>query len=311
MNGNNAFRARRRTVSLAVSAALALAVFGSAAGEAHAQGFGGGGPGFGRGFGGPGGGRNASPLQSNPMGLLQRPEVQTHLRLTVQQKNQIAELQGQSRDMMRQRMGQVFQQGQQGGGGQDLRNMSREERQQRFEQIRPQMEAAITAYQGELSEKMKAILTPEQAARLRQLDLQRRGILSLADPKVADEVKLTPEHRTQVAQIVTAWQQETGETMRAAFEQARQNNQVPDLDSRLSPTRQKLDRSKKAAEAQVEAVLSPEERAAWDAAIGAKFTFRADPPVQRQQRPGFGGNNRNRGGARQGGFGANGGAFPG
>jgi hypothetical protein len=105
--------------------------------------------------------------------------------------------------------------------------------------------------------------------------------LSLADPKVADEIKLSPDHRAQITKIFADWQQTTQPTMRDAFEQARQNNQFPNFESRLSPARQKLDREKKAAEARVEAVLSTEEKAAWQAAIGEPFTFRPDPPRQR------------------------------
>jgi len=143
------------------------------------------------------------------------------------------------------------------------------------------MEAARTTFEGEMNEKIKAILTPEQAVRLRQLDLQRRGVMSLADPKVAEQVKLSPQRRAEIAKIVADWQQ----TMRAAFDATRESGQFPDMERRLSPTRQKLDKDKKAAETKVEAVLSDQERAAWQAALGEPFTFRADPP---RPRPNFG-----------------------
>ena len=275
-------RARRLAVPFALTATLAAGALLGGATTASAQGFGGPGRGGMMFGGGPGG--MASPLQSNPMGLLQRTEVQTHLRLTVQQKQQIADLQGQTRTMMGERMRSLFQGQQQPGGG----NPSREERRQQFEQMRPQMEAAMNAFQGELNDKMKAILTPEQAARLRQLDLQRRGILSLADPKVAEEVKLSPANRAEVGKIVADWQQQTGEVTRTAFENARQSGQFPDFQSKLSPTKQKLDKIKKAAEAQVQALLSDEEKAAWASAQGEPFTFRADPVQQRPNFPGGG-----------------------
>lgn len=314
MKHNNAAATTR--TRLAVSAVLVLALAGSATQQqALAQGPGGGpggpggfgGPGFGR---GPGGGpMGQSPLQSNPLGLLQRAEVQTELGLSVRQKQELTDLQTSSRDLIRERMGQVFQsQNQQGRGGQDFRSLSPEERRQRMDALRPQMDAARTAVEGEIGDKIKAVLTPEQQTRLHQLDLQRRGILSLADPKVADEIKLSAAHRTEVGQIVADYQQQTGEVMRAAMDSARQSGQFPDLDSKLSPTRQKLTKTKKAAEDKVTALLSDQEKAAWAAAIGEPFTFRADPPRQRPfGGPGGPGGPGGRGPGGPGGFGGPGG----
>jgi DNA-binding TFAR19-related protein (PDSD5 family) len=75
--------------------------------------------------------------------------------------------------MMRQRMGQVF--GNQ--NPEEFRNLTPEQRRERMEALRPQMEAARTAFEGEMNEKVRAILTPEQAARLRQLGLAAPGHL--------------------------------------------------------------------------------------------------------------------------------------
>jgi hypothetical protein len=286
-------------VLLALTFTAAATTLGTAT-PAGAQGPGGGfGRGGGMGFGGgPMGGNN--PLQSNPMGLLQRVEVQKELGLSVRQKEQITELQTGSRDLARQRMGQVFQ-------GQDFRNMrnlSPEERRAKMQELQPQIQSAMAAFQGELNDKMKEILKPEQMTRLHQLDLRRRGPLSLADAKVADEIKLTPANRTEVAKIVADYQQQSGEVMRAAFEAARASGQFPDFQSRLSPVKQKMDKTRKAAEEKVVALLSDEEKAAWDAAQGEPFTFRTDPIVPRPNFPGGGrqGGRGQRGGAADGGF---------
>lgn len=280
-------------------AASAFAVFALAAGAAgfatatpvQAQGPGGGGGRMMFGRGGPGG--MESPLQSNPLGLLQRAEVQSELRLSLRQKQEMTDLQNSSRQQMGDRMRQLFQ-GQENQNGAGGAAPSGQDRRQRFEQMRPQIESAMTAFQGEMNDKIKAILTPEQVARLHQLDLQRRGILSLADPKVADEVKLSAANRTEAAKIAADYQQQTGEVMRDAFQQMRESGQAPDFTSKLSPTRQKMTKIKKASEEQMTALLSPEEKAAWTSAIGEPFTFRADPPQQRQF-PGGGGNGRRNG----------------
>jgi len=293
---------RRHLVPALLALTLTTAATLGATVPAGAQGPGGGfGRGGGMGFGGGPMGAN-NPLQSNPMGLLQRVEVQKEPGLSVRQKEQITELQTGSRDLMRQRMGQVFQ----GQDFQNMRNLSREERQAKMQEMQPQIQAAMAAFQGELSDKTKEILTPEQMTRLHQLDLQRRGPLSLADAKVADEIKLTPANRTEVAKIVADYQQQSGEITRAAFESARASGQSPDFQSKLSPVKQKMDKTKKTAEASVVALLSEEERAAWTAAQGDPFTFRADPIVQRPNFPGGG----RQGGRGQRGGAAGGGGFP-
>lgn len=286
----------KRMTSTVLAASLIVGLAGAA--SAQRQGGGGGGGGFGGmrgGFGGPGGA--ASPRRSDPMGLLNRQEVKTHLQITIKQQAALDELTGQTRNMMGQRMGALMD-------WQSLRDMTPEQRQQKMQEIRPQIEAAVTAFQGEMSDKVKAILTPEQAARLRQLDLQRRGPLSMADPKVAEELKITPPHRAEIEKIAAAYEQENGQIMRTAFEQARTSGTRPDFESRLSPLRQKVEKTRKDAEASVLKVLSPEEMAAWTAAIGEPFTFRPDPP--RTQRPGGFGGGQRPGGRQRGGAGGQG-----
>lgn len=279
----------KRTASAVITVALTVGLAGAAAAQRPG--------GWGGGSGGmrPGG---ASPRMSNPMGLLQRPEVQTHLQLTLKQKAALGEMEGQIFGSMRQRMGGMMD-------WQTMRDMTREQRRQRMQEMRPQFEAARTAMQGEMSEKVKAILTPEQAARLHQLDLQRRGPMAMADPKVAEELKVTPAHRAEIGKIVAAYEQETGEVVRTAFGQARESGgQMPDFYSRLSPLRQKLEKSRKDSEAQVQALLSDQEKAAWTTAIGERFTFRADAPPPQQRPGGFrgqrGGGHGQRGGGGQG-----------
>jgi len=82
------------------SVALALAVTAGLAVTASAQGFGGG-------FGGPFGGN--SPTTSNPMALLERPEVQNEIHLDLKQKNAIGDVLDQSQADMRNRMMQLRQ----------------------------------------------------------------------------------------------------------------------------------------------------------------------------------------------------------
>jgi len=231
--------------------------------------------------GGPGG---IDPMRANPMGLLQRSEVQNTLNLDLRQKNAIAELQEQSQAEVRQRIQQALQ----GNNPQQLRNLPPEERRARMQALQPQIQAAVQAWQGELNDKIRQILKPDQITRLYQLDKQRRGSLSMADPKVAAELKLTPSHRQAIQQIYQEYQQQVQAVVRAALESVQQTTDtrsgrrppLPDFTNRLSPWKQKLDKVRKAAGEKVLATLDPDEKEAWKTATGEPFTFRADPPVQ-------------------------------
>jgi hypothetical protein len=164
--------------------------------------------------------------------------------------------------------------------------MSAEERNAQMQAMQGKVQAAMETFQGELTDKVKKILKPEQMTRLHQLDLQKRGALSLNDPKVADELKLSPESRAAIAKIAADYQATVGKTMQEAFQGAAQNGnlqrgQGPDISNKLSPLRKALDAAKKDAEEKIVAALTPEEKATWTAAQGDPFKFRPDVIPQR------------------------------
>jgi hypothetical protein len=242
--------------------------------------------------GGPGAIGGTNPLQPNPMGLLQRPEVQNELGLDLKQKNAIAALEEDQRTGMRDRMRQAMQ-GQtnpfQNMTPEQRRNMTPEQRQQMAEQMRQQIQpiiqAAMNQWQGELSEKIKAILKPEQVTRLYQLDLQKRGPMAMGDARVAQQIKLTPQSATTISKIANDWQAAQQQIIGEAFREAREQNQMPDFQNKLSPARKKIDQNRQDAEAKALATLSADEKASWQAAIGREFRFRPDAinPPQNQQ----------------------------
>lgn len=227
-----------------------------------------------------------NPLRANPMALLQRPEVQTELRLDVKQKAAIADLQAGNA----QAMGSRIRQAMQGVDFQTLRSLPQQEMEQRMQETQAQVQAAYQAWQGELNDRIKAILRPEQMTRLHQLDLQRRGPLALGDVKVQDELKVAPERRAAIQKAVSDYQQADRQLMQEAYQPVFQSGplpqgqrpRLPDFTSPLSPWKQKRDKIKREGEAAALAALSDEERAAWKDALGAPFAFRADPIAPRR-----------------------------
>ena len=311
---------RDSRLSLLLVPALAL----SLAGAAHAQDPGGfrrpGG--FQGGFGGPGMSLPGMGGPANLIQLLTRSEVQSHLKLTIRQKNELgltpapangAGGQGgaadpeaaRRRDQMRQRFREM---------GEKMRDLPEEERRQKMremgEQVRGEFEAARTAR----DEKIKEVLTPEQYQRLLALDLQFRGPLALGDAKVAEQIKIAPERRAPISAAANEAQTQirqaifesmgftpggpqqgadpgtvpgAGAGRRQQRSQRAQGGQrgrggagfgqlQQDMKNRLSPVRQKVDKTRKAAEEKILALLSAEESARWTAALGEPFSFRTD-----------------------------------
>jgi hypothetical protein len=170
---------------------------------------------------------------------------------------------------------------------------SPEERQKQaeasLEKLRAQLAADATSRLG----KIKEVLTPEQYARLLQLDLQRRGPLALGDPNVAEQIKLDPAKRAPVAALANDAQKRIGEATSEALRKSlgepepgsgevrivapvRMEQFRRDMKNRLSPVRQKTDKIRKEAETNLLALLSDEERTRWQDAQGEPFSFRTD-----------------------------------
>lgn len=220
----------------------------------------------------PGMGAGPRSIDSNPMALLQRPEVQRHLGISLRQRNALYEMmQGQGQKMQATMMQMQ----------QSMRNLSPQERQARAAEMQQTMQSQASQWQGELTEQIKGILKPDQIIRLHELDLQWRGALCLADPKVGDAVKLGAERRQPIAKLVTDFQQTMQQTVRDAMQEWMQNGgprsgEQPPIADPTSPARRKIEAARKAGDAAAVKLLTAEEAARWKAAQGEPFIFRKD-----------------------------------
>jgi len=273
-----------------LSAILAGAAI-SALAQPAAQGFAAPNQGFQGRMGGMGGGVN--PLQSHAMELIrpERTDVRSELHLDIKQKAALDELMNNSQSEIQNRVRQQFQSPEL----QAIRNLPQDQQRAKMQEFmqanRAQMMADMQAWQGELNEKVKAILRPPQIKRLGELDLQYRGPFSLADQKIAKQVNLSDEHKAEIAKIYGDFQAYQQQQMQEFFQKMRENGAAAgqggqqgarrgfnpqDFQNQMQPVTQKIEAQKKEAEAKVLALLSPEEKQAWVAVIGEKFTFRKD-----------------------------------
>jgi len=169
--------------------ASVLAVLMMLAAPVLAQGPGGrGGRGFGGGFGG-GFGRGGSAY-----GLLGNPAVQEELALSDEQKTKTAELLNSMRDAQR----SAFASGNREG----LRDLSPEERRERFETMRKEMDERNAKLMAEYQPKFADVLDEVQLQRLNQIHWQAQGTRALHDPELVKALGLSQEQQEKIGTLL-------------------------------------------------------------------------------------------------------------
>ncbi len=201
------------------------------AGLSCAQPPGGGGPRGGP--GGPGGFFGGGGI----LGLAQQQEVQQEIELSQDQQAQLQKLSDTIRNEIRDQMQGMFQ---------GMRDLSDEERQAKFAEIRTKFEEI----NKDAEARLQSVLMPHQLDRLKQIDLQLRiqrgGAAALTEGELADTLGLSESQRDQIRE---------------------KSQQVQkDLQEKISQLR--VD-----ARNQLLEVLTPDQRAKLEAMMGAEFAL--------------------------------------
>lgn len=227
-----------------------------------------GGRGRGRGFGGPGFGGPGGGF--NVMGLLAVEEVRAEIELTEEQQDDVRKAAEEARDNRPPR-----------GERPNFREMSDEEREQFFAEMRERAEKRAQ----EAKEQLAEILLPHQLERLDQIALQIQGVGALANAEVAKKIGLDDE---QVKTIQTEMQ----EARNGMREKIREMFAAGDREG----MREKIEALRKEVDEQVLAKLTDEQREKFAELKGEPF----DMPASMFRRGGPGGP-RGRGGREGGG----------
>ena len=220
----------------------------------------GGGGGF-RGGGGPFGGGGV-------MGLITRDEVQQELQLVDEQQEKVQAVSEEMGNQMREELRDLFSQ---------MQDLSEEERQERFDEIRTRVEKL----NAEMEKRLKKVLLPHQFDRLKQIDLQtriqQRGAAALTTGELAETLNLSDSQREKLEERAAEVQQELQEQIRQLQVDAR--NKIFE-------------------------VLTAEQRAKLETLMGDQFDMPQGPGFGRGGRGGGfgrGGGGRGRDGGQRGG----------
>jgi Spy/CpxP family protein refolding chaperone len=162
------------------------------------------------GFGGPGGpgGFGGGGI----LGLAMRDEVQQELQLVDEQRDKVRDLVDGARDKMRDQFRGMFE---------NMRDLSDEERQARFGELRAKMEEM----NADMEKDLASVLLPHQMERLKQIDLQTkmryRGAGALTGGDVAKALNLTDEQREKLEKRAAEVQEELQGKIRELQAEAR------------------------------------------------------------------------------------------
>jgi Spy/CpxP family protein refolding chaperone len=194
--------------------------------------------------------------------LLGTAEVQKELGVTDEQKGLIEDMVADIREKRREAFA--------GGGGQDFQSLSQEERQKLFEEGRKKGEEI----QKKADDMASMILEPKQLERLQQLKLQREGVGAFNRDEIVKKLGITGEQREKIRKIQEEARQAGGGGFQN-FQNLSQEEQR-ELFAKMRERGEKMN-------ADILAVLTPDQKASWEKMQGKKFEF---PPPQFGRRPG-------------------------
>lgn len=205
--------------------------------------------------GGPGGGPFLESVRhSDVMGLLEREDVRTELKLSASAIRSVQEA------LADQRPGPPP-----GNGKAPSQNSVKP----------PSGDRPEAGGRDRASKRLEGLLTAKQRVRLHELDLQRRGPLAMADPGLAHQLGITEAHRGEISRISGEVDQRMTDVARRT-EVSRQSAESSGAVAKPSPGGAVAQQVRKSCERAAMLVLSNEERAAWKKAQGAPFVFAKD-----------------------------------
>lgn len=183
--------------------------------------------------------------------LLNNKSVQEELKLSEEQITKAREISEKSRAKMTEMRG-------------ELQGLS-------FEEIGAKMRPIAE----EANKAAAEILKPEQQKRLRQIELQQRGVGAFTDTKVQEALKLTDDQKDQIKTIAADVQKDTGEIMRGMRDAFGDQEKMAEI-------RKKMESVRKEGLEKVTSLLTADQKTSWKEQLGAPFEMKMEP----QRRPG-------------------------
>lgn len=201
-------------------------------------------------------------MMGGQIGLLMNDSVKKEIELLDDQEADLRAMGEEIRDEVRAEFGDMFR---------GMRDLSPEEREAKMEDIRARMEEVRKDAEG----RMAKILLPHQVERLQQIEIQQRvereGGAAVAGGALAEKLGLSDEQKAKMQEKAAEARKELEEKVRKARQEAQEK---------------------------ILAVLTPAQRAQYDALVGTPFKMEQGDRGRRDR--GRGGDRGDRGDRRRG-----------
>jgi hypothetical protein len=136
---------------------------------------------------------------------------------------------------------------------QKLQDTAEDKRPQQMHEYRQKASEKLAAF-------VKKTLKEDQRQRLRQIELQRDGLIAFGRPDVQEELKITDEQRKQVMDIF----QEMAKKSQPLIEEAQQKGNPAEIGPKLMKVRREQ-------EGKIEALLTAVQKKQWKELLGKPF----------------------------------------
>ena len=200
-------------------------------------------------------------------GLLRSEEVQKEIELLDDQKAKLKAMGDELREEMQKQ-------------GEKLRDLSQEERGAKFAELRKEYAAKVTT-------KLNEVLLPHQMERVKELAVQRLGLMALGDPEVQEKLKITDEQKEKMKAVRESM-------MTSAREMFGNRESLRDMDEdarrkRMEEMREKFGKLRSEVEGKALDILTSEQKGALEKMKGKKFEFPEGAGFGGRRGPGPGG----------------------
>jgi Spy/CpxP family protein refolding chaperone len=191
-------------------------------------------------------------LGAGPLGILSIDQVQQELRLTAEQREKLKTLGQQIRDEVRKQV-------------EELPGLSPEVRQARLAEIIAKSRLTADSVRKQVLDSLQ----PEQQARLREVTIQLRGPIALADEEIARALNLTEQQRAEIKAI----RESALEGVRSLTAPLREKHEAPtpELEAKAA------DLQRQAVEQSL-GVLTPEQKESLEKMQGEKVQWERTRP---------------------------------
>lgn len=196
---------------------------------------------------------------TDPLSLMQNPQIKQELKLTDEQVAQIKTVEQEFRESLKKEF-----------SGIDWKSLDAKARDQKFTEVTEKTKQQIQSTR----DKVGKIFTPDQLKRFKEITLQIYGFGALSYDQFTDDLKLTSDQQKQLGDI----RDQLGKKIRANLTVPQGNDQDA-MKKAIADNRKRTEQILQASNQQAIAILTPDQQKNLEKLRGQEFKLQQTPPT--------------------------------